>query len=165
MANSATGAAPALSGTRAPRRETSGVLLRLRTWVRRSQLDADIAKGRRRPGDPALALRESQLVEPRRRRQLATRLEEVVQAPKRPRRSGARAPVDRRAVEAASPVLADLADLLRSSDRVEPRGMALGWRLLTDPGSPIYEAEESGPSEGARLWRVSLDVLEELRPA
>ena len=165
MANSATGAAPALSGTSARRREASGVLLRLRTWFRHSQLDADIARGRRRPGDPALALRESQLIEPRRRRQLATRLEEVVEAPKRSRRSGATAPVDRRAVQAARPVLADLVDLLRSSERVEPRGMALGWRLLTDPGSPLFEAEESGPSEGARLWRESLDVLRELRPA
>src|SRR5690348_7612850 len=99
MANSATGAAPALSRTKPRRREASSAFLRLRTWFRHSQLDTDIARGRRRPGDPALALRESQLIEPRRRRQLAARLEEVAEATKLSRRSGATAPVDRRAVE------------------------------------------------------------------
>jgi hypothetical protein len=166
MANPvATGTAPGLSGRGLRLGKPSGPLLHLRTRLRRPRLDADILAGRRRPGDSALALREAQLVGPRRRNQLARRLEEVVATPARSRGAGSRAPVDRRAVAAAGPVLTDLILLLRSSQPVEARGMLAGWRLLTDPGSPLYEPEEAGPSGGARLWRESLAVLEELRPA
>lgn len=161
----ATGATPSLSGRSGPSRDSSGVLLQLRTWFQRPRLDADIVDGRRRPGDPRLALREAQLVAPRRRMRLATRIEEAIRASERPRRSGSTAPVDLRAVGIARPVLADLILVLRSRQHVEARGMALGWRLLTDPTSPLYEVEESGPSEGARLRRESLAVLEALRPA
>jgi hypothetical protein len=166
MANPvATGTAPGLSGSGVRLPEPSGPLLHLRTWLRRPRLDADILAGHRRPGDPALALREAQLVESRRRNRLARRLEEIVEAPARSRGVGSKAPVDRRAVATAGPVLTDLILLLRSSQPVEARGMLAGWRLLTDPGSPLYEPEESGSPEGARLWRESLAVLEELRPA
>jgi hypothetical protein len=164
MANPvATGTAPSLRGRSVRSREPSGLLLRLRTWSRRARLDADIMGGRDRPGDAALALRESQLVDARQRRRLAARLEEVVEAPERPR-TGSTVPIDRRAVAIATPVLADLILLLRSRHAVEARGMARGWRLLTDPGSPVYEADDDGSSPGARLWRESLAVLEALSP-
>jgi hypothetical protein len=159
------GRAPRLS-TRSVRSHTpSNVLLRLSTWVRRPGLDAAIARGDRRPGDPALALREAQLVEARRRRRLAARLEDVVAPPSRSPATSSKAPVDRRAVSVASPLLTDVILLLRSPEDVEPRGVALGWRLLTDPGSPLYELEEHGSSKGERLWRESFGVLEALRPA
>jgi hypothetical protein len=143
----------------------SNLLLRLRTWVRRPSLDAAIADGLRRPGDPALALREAQLVEERRRRCLAARLEDVVAAPLRSGGTSSKAPVDRPAVVVASRVLTDVVLLLRSPSDVEARGMALGWRLLTDPRSPLYELEEHGSSGGERLWRESFAVLEAMRPA
>jgi len=160
----AIGDAPGVSTGSARWQPRPAPLLRVRTWLARSRLDAEIAQGVRRPGDPALALRESQLIEMRQRRRLAARLEEVV-APPAPRRgASSRAPVDRSAVAIATPLLTDLALLLRSPDAVEATGMALGWRLITDPGSPLYEVEERGASRGERLWRESSEVLDALRP-
>ena len=76
------------------------------------------------------------------------------------------APVDRWAVAIASPVLSDLIVLLRSPDAVEARGMALAWRMLTDPASSLYEPAEHGSSKGERLWRESsAESSQALRPA
>jgi hypothetical protein len=157
--------APSVSAGSAQSRTPSGLLLRLRTRVRRPHLDAAIARGQHWPGDPALALREAQLVDARQRRRLATRLEEVVAEVARPRVPDSAAPVDRPAVAIASPVLSAVIALLRSPETVEARGMALGWRMLTDPGSSLYEPAERGSSGGARLWRESSAVLRALRPA
>jgi len=161
----ATGTAPSLSGTKVRSREPSEHLLRVRTWLRRPRLDAAIARGLGRPGDARLALREAQLVEPRQRGRLARRLEEIVESPTRLAARGSRAPIDRRAVEIARPVIADLVLLLRSRQPVEARGVALAWSLLTDPLSPLYEPDERGSFGGRRLWRQSLEVLQALRPA
>jgi hypothetical protein len=144
-------------------RTPSGLLLRLRTWLGRPRLDAAIARGLNGSGDPAIALRTTQLLDARHRRRLADRLEQVVDGPVRAHGSSSAAPVDRPAVEKASPVLTDLILLLRSPDAVDARGVALVWQLLTDPGSPLFELEERGASEGERLWRESLAVLEALR--
>jgi hypothetical protein len=166
MANPvAIGAEHGLSAGDVPPRTRSGALLRLRTWFGRPRLDAAIARGLHQPRDSRLALRESQLVEARQRRRLATRIEEVLATPTLPRAPSSTAPIDRRAVEIASPVLTDLILLLRSRQAVEARGVALGWRLLTDPGSPLYEPEERGSSGGRRLWRQALAVVQALRPA
>jgi hypothetical protein len=157
--------APGVSAGGVRSRTPSGLLLRLRTWFRRPRLDAAIARGQHRPGDSALALREAQLVEARQRRRLATRLEEVVEESARPPLPNSAAPVDRWAVAIASPVLSDLIVLLRSPDAVEARGMALAWRMLTDPASSLYEPAERGSSRGVRLRRESSSVLQALRPA
>jgi hypothetical protein len=71
-------------------------------------------------------------------------------------------PVDYRAVRGAKPVLTELILTLRSSDPVEARGVALGWRLFTDACSPIYEPAGSGELD--RLWYESLRLLFALRP-
>jgi hypothetical protein len=157
--------APGVSAGSVRSRTPSGLLLRLRTWFRRPRLDAAIARGQHWPGDPALALREAQLIEARQRRRLATRLEEVVAESARPRVPDSAAPLDRRAVAIASPVLSDLIVLLRSPASVEGRGMALGWRMLTDSGSSLFEPAERGFSGGARLLRESSAVLQALSPA
>ncbi len=166
MANPvATGAAPSLSGGDVRAREPFDLLLRVRTWFRRPRLDAAITRGLHQPDDPGFALREAQLVEARQRRRLARRLEEIVATPRRPSAPSSTAPIDRRAVEIAGPVLTELILLLRSQQAVEARGVALGWRLLTDPESSLFEPEERGSSGGMRLWRQSLAVLHALRPA
>ncbi len=161
----AVGAERSLPAGDLPPRSRSVAVLRLRTWFRRPRLDAAIARGLRRPGDRSLALRESQLVELRQRRRLARRLEEAVATSARTPAPSSTAPIDRRAVEIAGPVLTDLIVLLRSGQAVEARGVALGWRLLTDPASPLYEPEERGSSGGRRLKQQSLAVLRALRPA
>jgi hypothetical protein len=71
-------------------------------------------------------------------------------------------PVDHEAVRVAKPVLTELILTLRSSDPVEARGVALGWRLFTDACSPIYEPPGSGDLD--RLWYESLGLLFALRP-
>jgi hypothetical protein len=67
-------------------------------------------------------------------------------------------------VEVARPVLTELILSLRSSEVVEPRGVVLAWRLLTDAGSPIYEAPGGRSGDPDRLWHESLVVLFALRP-
>ena len=47
-------------------------------------------------------------------------------------------PLDYGAVGAAKPVLTEIVLSLLSSDAVAARGVALGWRLLTHPCSPLY---------------------------
>ncbi|HEY7151010.1 MAG TPA: hypothetical protein VH391_04965 [Solirubrobacterales bacterium] len=67
-------------------------------------------------------------------------------------------PVDRAAVRAAAPVLRQLVSSLRSAEVVEPRGVLLGWRLLTDPCSPLYDSPAHAV-EPDRLRRRALAVL------
>ena len=71
--------------------------------------------------------------------------------------------IDVRAVAVARPVLTELVLSLRSSEAVAARGVLLGWRLLTDPTSPVY----APPGEFAnpdRLRHESFAVLLALRP-
>lgn len=161
----AIGSAPGVSTGGVGLGTPSGLALRLRAWLRRPELDAAIARGLHGQRDPALALREAQLVAIAQRRRLATRLEEVLATPSPPRGSASTVPVDRGGVERARPVLADVVDLLRSSSAVAPRGMAMGWRMLTEPGSSLYESGERETNGGDRLRREALTVLEELGPA
>jgi hypothetical protein len=71
-------------------------------------------------------------------------------------------PLDHEAVRVAMPLLTELILALRSSDPVEARGVALGWRLFTDVCSPIYKPPGSGDLD--RLWYESLGLLFALRP-
>ncbi len=145
-------------------RTQGGILLRLCTWLRRPWLDRVIAHGLTRPDDCALALREAQLVDRRERIRLAVGLERVLTAPSRPPAASSAAPVDREAVDLARPILTELVLNLRSSEAVEPCGVVLGWRLLTDPASPIYATPRAEDAWGDRLRHESLMVLFALRP-
>jgi hypothetical protein len=145
-------------------RTPSGLLLRIRTWLRRSWLDGAIARGLYRPGDRPLALRRAQLVDRRQRTRLALGLEEILTARSWPPALSSAAPVDREAVGVARPILTELLLRLRSSERVDARGVALGRRLLTDPGSPIYAPPRAQAASGERLWHEASSVLLALRP-
>jgi len=145
-------------------RTPSALLLRLRARLRRPWLDREIVRGADRPGDRALALREGQLTRRRERRRLASRLEQVLaDRPSQPRLSSA-VPIDHRAVRVAKPILTELILSLRSIDPVEPRGVVLAWRLLTDASSPIYAPPGGRPGNPDGLWYESLGVLFALRP-
>lgn len=101
-------------------------------------LDARLAAGEDPFSSSALALRAARLTSGRLRRRLAGSLEH---ARSRARAAGALSPVipvDAEAVEIAWPVLEQLADALRSRNRVGVRGMALTHILLTRPGSALY---------------------------
>lgn len=146
--------------TRAPR----GLLLRLRTRLRRPWLDGAIACGVERPGDRGLALRQAQLVDPRERRRLSRNFERVLTEKARPGVPTSAAPIDHDAVRVAKPVLIEIILSLLSVEAVEPRGLVLGWRLLTHPCSPLYMPHRRGAGALDRLWHESTLVLYALRP-
>jgi hypothetical protein len=165
MANSAALGAVSRVGasTVFPSHAPSRLLLRASTRLRRPWLDSTIARGVERPGDRPLALREAQLAGPRERRRLALCFERILAQRTHPAAVGSAVPVDHRAVEVAEPVLTELILTLLSSEAVAPRGVVLGWRLLTDPCSPIY-TPQGRPVGDDRLWHESLSVLFALRP-
>jgi hypothetical protein len=104
-------------------------------------------------------------VRPRERERLALCLARVRAA--RRRFGGAMSsavPLDLRAVAIAKPVLAELIRSLNSSEAVKPQGMVLGWRLLTEPGSPLYASPGGRPQDPDRLWYAVLSLLFTLRP-
>ena len=72
--------------------------------------------------------------------------------------------IDVGAIEVARPLLTELVLSLRSSEGVAPRGVVLGWRLLTDPTSPVYAPPLGKFADPDRLWHQSLAVLFALRP-
>jgi hypothetical protein len=137
--------------------------VQLRARLLRSSLDRDIARGTEHPADPALALREAQLVSSRERTRLARRLEEVLMDASPLGTLGGVIRVDISAVEVARPVLTELILSLRSSETVAARGVVLAWRLLTDPTSPVY-VPPGQLADPDRLWHESLAVLFALRP-
>jgi hypothetical protein len=139
------------------------LVLRLRTRLRRRRLDRSIAWGSERPYQGILALREAQLRGMRERKRLAGALERVLEAYSRPAPLSSAAPIDRRAVETAKPVIEELIDDLRSADQVEAQGVAFGWCLLTDPCGPIYASPE-GQGDPDDLWYAALSLLFALSP-
>src|SRR5262245_22409125 len=150
------------TGPRRPPRP--GLLLRARTRLLRHRLDNLIARAVERPGDDALALREAELSGERERGRAADRIEGVVEAAQRPLRPSAAVPIDRKAIAIAGPALADLAGALRSDGPVEPRGVALTLRLLTDACSPVYLPPGNPDTDREELRREVRRAIVALRP-
>jgi hypothetical protein len=108
------------------------------------ELDRRIAHGDDVDGDRLLSLRAAQLVKPAARATAATGLEGVVATIQKPRTPfSAAVPVRRAAVGGARHELMALAGDLRHMERVQPRGVAMAGRLITDPCSPLYTAASS----------------------
>jgi hypothetical protein len=129
----------------------------LRALLNRQRLDARLAAGEGPADDPALALRAAQLCAPRTRHRLAVGLERALTDDGR-RGLSAAAPIDRGAVNAARPYLAQLAAVLRSPAPVAPQGVARALRLLSDVASPLYApAEPSDLRHEAALALFWLD--------
>jgi hypothetical protein len=139
-------------------------LLRVRARLRRAWLDRAIARGVERPYDAVLALRRAQLTAPRERARLALRFERVLAERPRPMALSSAVPIDHAAVAVAQPLIAEIIRSLRSSDGIEPRGVVLGWRLLTDATSPLYATPRGRPGDPDGLWYESLALLFALRP-
>jgi hypothetical protein len=131
--------------------------MRARVFLRRGRLDALLAAGADPSWDPELGLRAAQLSAPGRRWALAGGLERVVWDARRPPRWDCRAPVDRRAVRAASSELSALAFELAVVTAPSAQGIALASQLLCHPDSPLY-ATGGGPAlrAGAVLAREAL---------
>lgn len=115
-------------------------LPRVRVILSRGRLDAEIAGGAHPKSDPALALRARQLIRPRYRARLAASLEHLVDdaAGDPGTYVSSAVPFQLDQVTEARGTLLSLAGALRDVDRVQPRGVALTLRLITDPVSPLY---------------------------
>jgi hypothetical protein len=142
--------------------------LRLRVLLKRTQLDLRLAEG----ADPAetatLMLRARQLQGTRQRRALANGLERAIAQAKRYSGSNVDSPISREEVARAHPLLLRLAERLRNSDTVSPRGVVILRRLLTDTTSPIFSPgwsrARAAPGELERQARAALSALDE-RPS
>lgn len=152
---------PAATRPRRPRFADFGRLqaLRLTVFVRRVELDGELASGLDPASHPARALRAAQLLRPRSGRRLASALKRLVeeldsQAP--PRLSPA-VPFLVDQVGKARAILLSLVHALRADLPIRPRGAALVRALLEDPASALY----SGTARGAlRLQaQTALDCL------
>jgi hypothetical protein len=132
--------------------------LKLRVLLTRSRLDAELADGVDPHSTAMLELRATQLQRPRYRRQLAAALDErLIAALRGPRLPSSAVPVVRDQISEASGTLLSLAQVLRASESVHPRGIAMVLRLLSDGDSPLYHRTVPGALE--RQARLALDCL------
>ena len=132
-------------------------VLKLRVLATRIRLDAELADGVDPHSTATLELRATQLLRPRYRRRLAAALDERLMAALRGPRLSSAVPVVRDQISDASGTLLPLAQVLRSSESVHPRGVAIVLRLLCDGNSPVYLQTIPGALE--RQARLALDCL------
>lgn len=135
------------------------IRLALLSRIHAGELDRQIAAGADLQSSPLLAARARSLVGARSRRHLAAGMTRVLKSTERSGYglSAAVAP-DRREVLAARVVIGTLERRLRSSAPVDPRGVAVLQRLLTDGASALYVPAEAG--ELGSLLRAAAAALE-----
>jgi hypothetical protein len=111
----------------------------------RVQLDEELIAGAEPISRPELALRATQLLAPKVRRRLATRLERLIDEfdANRPQISAA-VPFQRDQVREARAILPRLAYELRYADRAQPRCVAMVDRLVRDVTGPLYVRSPPG---------------------
>lgn len=131
--------------------------LRLRSLLSRRRLDAELAAGRNPHSTAMLKLRAAQLQRLPHRRRLAAGLDERLMAALRGPQWTSAAPVARDQISDASGTLLALAQVLRASAEVHPRGVAMVSNLLCDGTSPFYVQTVRGALEFQA--RIALDCL------
>jgi hypothetical protein len=121
-----------------------------RVWLQRGALDRKLARGADPSTSPALSRRARQLTSSRCRRGLAEGLRNVIDAADEPQRGySAAVPLQRHEIQRERGFLVALAEDLRSDDELNPRGIALVEKLLTDGISPLYTSSPEGELHGA----------------
>ncbi len=141
-------------GTRrgsADKRRSHPLAVRVCVLCRWRRLDEMIAQGADPRESPELSRRAAQLTRKRHRGVIADSLEEVILLARNGTGAmrSARAPIARHEVRAAAPALLELARDLRECPEVEPRGVVLAGRLLTDGTGPLYVYGQNDA-----LWRA-----------
>jgi hypothetical protein len=137
---------------------TSSLIHPVRVWLRRGSLDRSLAAGADPGTSPELARRARQLTSPRFRSGLAASIRNVLDAADEPRRGLTSAvPIQRGEILAERELLLELAADLESRDQLQPRGIALIDRLLTNGDSPVYmSSPEWSLREALRQARAAL---------
>jgi hypothetical protein len=132
----------------------------VRVLLHRTRLDNALLDGADPASSPELGLRARQLTATRHRRVLADSLDEVMriaEGPKAPRLA-ASAPLVRADVRAARGALLDLGRSLQREGEVNPAGVILAERLLTDGSGPLYmKAENDALWHAAHEANAALD--------
>jgi hypothetical protein len=120
--------------------------VRLQATIHREKLTRALAEGGDTNACDELALRARQLTSERNRRMLERSLRGVLAEAHRPRAIHARAMIDRRAALDAEAAIMEMIERLRGPIPVQPQGVALLTRILTnaDGSSPLYNASEPG---------------------
>lgn len=121
------------------------------------RLDACLAAGDDPFSSAALARRSVRLVSRRLRCRLAAGLEHACSRQPGCGALSAAVAVDENAMHVARPALEQLAQALRSRERVGVRGVALTQILLTHPESPLYRSRH--PEELCEWAREALLAL------
>jgi hypothetical protein len=127
----------------------NSIPLRLRVRLSHWSLDTTLVAGVDSADDPALALRAEQLRSRRHRKRLASWLERLARDAKPASASGltSAAPLVKEQVVEARDSMVLAARLLRGSEPVHPRGVAMIERLLRDGGSVLYAETARGAAE------------------
>ncbi len=134
----------------------AGFALRARVWLTRASLDQRILNGREWQFGAPTALRAGQLRDPRNRQRLARSLRGIVAyADREGHPLFSAVVVDRAAVRADREAILGLAERLDAEDPVNPRGIVLARRLLTNGiDSPLYN-RRCGRTVAAAIWEIS----------
>lgn len=158
---------------RQPRDRRFPLGTRLRTLMSRRRLDARLLEGADPDMSPELALRARQVTSLSHRRTLADSIDEIVSvAEGRGPRVSAAPPLACRGIRSARESLLELARALRERQPVEPVGVVMTERLLTDGASPLYrDSDQDSLGDTATTARAALEghclrpVRYGLRPA
>jgi hypothetical protein len=138
----------------------STLALRARAWLRRSRLDARLADGADPGSDRELELRAHRICSEAGRQRLARALKRVMRDARQPAPlMRPQVPVRRAAIRDCAEDLEALIRRLLDAEPVDPRGMALTARLLTDGASPLYHDAGQPLSYSIRSARLALDPL------
>jgi hypothetical protein len=121
------------------------LLTRVLAVLRRSSLDAALARGADPCESSALAHRAARLTSERSRERMAARVADILVTAERPARAlSAAVEPNRDEVAAALPLLIEVRELLRSTAPVYAEGVAMLEGLLGDGGSSLYRPVGQG---------------------
>ena len=130
----------------------------VRVWLHRCSLDSELAGGAAPGSRPDLALRAEQLLSRRCRRSFASGISRILEAAEEPwNPRTAAVPMMRGDILASRHDLIHVADLLRSDEELEVRGLALLEPLLTAAESPLFNPQpEDSLEHTVRRIRAAL---------
>lgn len=133
----------------------AGRRLRLGVALHRHRLDHELAGGADPDLSPELGLRAAQLIEDRKRRQIARSLRSAVREAESPRAPfGSAVPVRRDTTAAVRSTMLGLADRLDGPLPVSAEGVARALALLTDGTGPLYH-RDAPMALADELWEIA----------
>jgi hypothetical protein len=121
------------------------LLTRWAARLRRSSLDAALARGDNPCESPALAHRAARLTSERSRERMAASVVDMLATARRPPSPySAAVKPHRDEIAAAAPLLTQIGELLRSNTPIYSQGVAMLEHLLRDGGGPLYLPAQRG---------------------